>query len=50
MNRRNILGVSVMALLCLPFVVGDAFAQQKTLKEQLVGAWTLFLADQSLAL
>ena len=41
MNRRNILGVSVMALLCLPFVVGDAFAQQNTLKEQLVGAWTL---------
>src|SRR5262249_62162071 len=41
MNRRNILGVSVMALLGLAFVVGDVFAQQKTLKEQLVGAWTL---------
>ena len=41
MNRRNILGVSVMALLGVAFVVGDVFAQQKTLKEQLVGAWAL---------
>ena len=41
MNRRNILGVSVMALSGLAFVVGDVFAQQKTLKEQLVGAWAL---------
>jgi len=30
-----------MALLGIAFVVGDVFAQQKTLKEQLVGAWTL---------
>jgi hypothetical protein len=33
MNWRNILGVSVMTLLGLTVVVGDAFAQQKTLKE-----------------
>src|SRR5438045_4874728 len=32
-----------MALLCLGVAIpaGDVFAQQKSLKEQLVGAWTL---------
>src|SRR2546425_5930491 len=37
MNRRNVLIVSVLGLGLLP---GYAVAQQKSLKEQLVGTWT----------
>jgi len=44
MHRRNILGISalVVALAMLP---GGAGAQQKSMKDQLVGTWTLLLAD-----
>ncbi len=44
MHRRNILGISalVVALAMLP---GGAGAQQKSMKDQLIGAWTLLLAD-----
>jgi Lipocalin-like domain len=44
MHLRNIMGISalVAGLLMLP---GDASAQQKSIKDQLVGAWTLLLAD-----
>jgi hypothetical protein len=44
MHRRNIMGISalVAGLVMLP---GDVSAQQKSIKDQLVGAWTLLLAD-----
>jgi hypothetical protein len=43
MNRRTTLTLTTMALLCITVALpaGDAAAQQKTLKEQLVGTWTL---------
>ena len=43
MNRRTTLALGVMALSCLGAALpaGNASAQQKTLKEQLVGTWTL---------
>ena len=45
MNRRSILSLSTMTALGLVFLAGDAVAQQKTLKEQLVGTWTLVSVD-----
>ena len=44
MYRGNIVGISalVVGLAMLP---GGANAQQKSVKDQLVGAWTLLLAD-----
>jgi len=44
MHRRNILGIAATAVLVLA-LPGAANAQQKTIKEQLPGAWTLLLAD-----
>lgn len=45
MCRRNVIGVSAMiALGAIQFPV-RAVAQQKALKDQLVGMWTLLLAD-----
>jgi hypothetical protein len=48
MNRRTTLAVTTTALLCL--VVGlsasNSIAQQKPLKEQLIGTWTLVSSDQ----
>ena len=41
MNRRSILGISAMTAMGLAFVPSNAVSQQKSLKEQLVGAWTL---------
>jgi hypothetical protein len=41
MNRRNILNLSAAAVLGLAFATNSASGQQKTLKEQLVGVWTL---------
>ena len=40
MVKRNILTFSAIAMLALAAPPGDAVAQQKTLKEQLVGTWT----------
>jgi Lipocalin-like domain len=40
MNRRSILSISAMTSLGLVLLSGNAIAQQKTLKEQLVGTWT----------
>ena len=37
MNRRNILSLSATAVLGLALLPGSAIAQQKSLKEQLVG-------------
>jgi len=43
MHQWNIVGISVLVgLVMLP---GGATAQQKSIKDQIVGAWTLLLAD-----
>ena len=47
MNRRSILNISAAALLGLALLPGSAVAQQKTLKEQLIGTWTLVSADSA---
>jgi hypothetical protein len=44
MNRRNILGLSVSTALGLALLPGNAVAQQKTLKEQLIGTWAFVSA------
>src|ERR1700676_3652310 len=41
MNRRNILSLSAIAALGLSALPGNAVAQTKSLKDQLVGMWTL---------
>jgi len=41
MNRRNILSASAMTALGLALSPGSAVSQEKSLKEQLVGTWTL---------
>ena len=41
MNRRHILSLSMITALGLALLPGRALAQQKSLKEQLVGTWTL---------
>jgi Lipocalin-like domain len=41
MNRRDVASLSVITALSFAFVPAEAGAQQKTLKEQLVGTWTL---------
>ena len=41
MNRRHILSLSVITALGLALLPGSALGQQKSLKEQLVGTWTL---------
>lgn len=41
MNRRHILSLSVITALGLALLPGSALAQQKSLKKQLVGTWTL---------
>jgi hypothetical protein len=45
MHRRNILAIAAMLALALGLVPGGAFAQQKTIKELLPGAWTILLID-----
>jgi hypothetical protein len=45
MNRRNILSVSAMTVAGLALLPGSAISQQKSLKEQLVGTWTLVSND-----
>jgi hypothetical protein len=47
MNRRNIVSLSVLAALGLTFLTGSAVAQQKSLKEQLVGTWTATSWEQT---
>jgi lipocalin-like protein len=44
MQRRNILGISALVV-GLAMVPGGASAQQKSIKDQLVGTWTLLLDD-----
>jgi len=45
MHRRNILGVAGTLVLGLALVPGVANAQQKSIKDQLAGTWTLLLVD-----
>jgi hypothetical protein len=45
MNRRSIFTLSAITALGLAVLPTGAFAQQKTLKEQLVGTWTLVSND-----
>ena len=49
MNWRNILGLSTIASLVLTLLLGDAIAQQKSLKDQLVGTWTFVSSTGKLA-
>jgi hypothetical protein len=48
MNRRATLAMTTTALLCLSvgLSASDSVAQQKSLKEQLVGTWTLVSSDR----
>jgi hypothetical protein len=48
MNRRTTIAMTTTALLCLAvgLSASDSLAQQKSLKEQLVGTWTLVSSDQ----
>ena len=41
MQRPKIIRICTVTLLGLAVLVGNVAAQQKSLKEQLVGAWTL---------
>ena len=41
MNRRSIIGISATTVLALALLPGHALAQQKSLKEQLVGTWKI---------
>jgi hypothetical protein len=45
MNRRNILSLSAILALGLALLPGNAVAQTKSLKEQIVGSWTYASAD-----
>ena len=46
MKRRSVLGIAAMTALGLSVLSGSVVAQQKTLKEQLIGTWTLVSSDQ----
>jgi lipocalin-like protein len=50
MSRRATLAMTTTTLLCLAVGLSgsDSFAQQKSLKEQLIGTWTLVSSDQVL--
>ncbi len=47
MNRRSILSISAMTALGLALPPGSTVAQQGTLKQQLVGTWTLVSYDST---
>src|SRR5215472_18971561 len=46
MNWRNILSLSAIMALGLALVPGNAVSQQKSLKDQLVGTWTVTSQEQ----
>ena len=46
MNRRHIFSLSAIPALALLLLPGSAVAQQKSLKEQLVGTWTIASWEQ----
>src|SRR4030095_2795630 len=45
MNRRHLFSVSAVAALALALLPSSAVGQQKSLKDQLVGTWTLVSTD-----
>lgn len=45
MNRRHVLGLSVVTAVGIALLSGSAVSQQKPLKAQLVGTWTLVSND-----
>jgi Lipocalin-like domain len=45
MDRRSVFNLSAIIALGLALLPGAALAQQKSLKEQLIGAWTLVSND-----
>lgn len=47
MTRHGILGVGVVAALAFGGLSGSSVAQQKSLKDQLVGTWTLVSWEQT---
>src|ERR1700675_4879106 len=47
MNRRTILSICTMTALGLALLPGSAAAQQKSLKEQLVGTWTVVSSEST---
>jgi hypothetical protein len=49
MNRRSILSLSAMTVFGLALLPGSSVAQQRTLKEQLVGTWTFVSSTTKLA-
>jgi hypothetical protein len=49
MNRRHILSLTVIAASGFALLPGSVLAQQKTLKEQLVGTWTFVSSTTKLA-
>jgi hypothetical protein len=46
MNRRNVLSIAAVTVLGLALLPGSAVSQQKSLKDQLVGTWTLVSWEQ----
>ena len=48
MNQRHIITLSAIAALGLALLPGSAVSQQKSLKDQLVGTWTMVSQDQTL--
>lgn len=49
MDRGSILTISATAAFAVALIPGSAFAQQKSLKEQLVGTWTFVSCDSTSA-
>ena len=45
MNRRTILSICAITTMALAMMPGSATAQQKSLKDQLVGIWTALSAE-----
>ncbi len=45
MNRRGVISISAITVLGLALLPGNAVSQQKSLKEQLIGTWTLASFD-----
>jgi hypothetical protein len=45
MNRRSILSISAMTTLAVALLPSSSIGQQKSLKDQLVGTWTLVSFD-----
>ncbi len=47
MNRRSLLNLVAVATIGMGLLPGSTFAQQKSLKEQIVGTWTLVSWEQT---